>query len=195
MRMRELDPLLLDDVRRDEPGAYDRLLDAVLPVVLQWCARLGGPRVDAEDAAHDVCVVLLRRVGAIRDAQRFPAWLFGTTRRVLAQHRRRAWVRRWVPGLLIEAVDPDADPFRAAELSEQARAVQATLDDLSEREREILVLFDVEDRSESEVAEILDIPLGTARSRVRAARERFRRSAARHRLAAPLVAIPREDRS
>jgi DNA-directed RNA polymerase specialized sigma24 family protein len=45
------------------------------------------------------------------------------------------------------------------------------------------------------VAEILDIPLGTARSRLRAAREAFRRSARRHQLVAPVVELAREGRS
>jgi len=56
--------------------------------------RLGGPRIDAEDAAHDVFLVVFRRLPDLDDPQAFRSWLFGITRRVVAAHRRRAWVRR-----------------------------------------------------------------------------------------------------
>jgi RNA polymerase sigma-70 factor (ECF subfamily) len=182
----------IDAARREVPGARDALLDAVLPLVLDWCARLGGPRVDAEDACHDVCLVLLAKLHTVSDADRFASWLFGTTRRVLAQHRRRAWLRRWAPGVVVEAVDHGANPARDAERSDTSRRVQATLEGLGDSDREVLVLFDLEERTESEVAELLDIPIGTARSRLRAARQRFRTRSRAHGLAPDVAEFRRE---
>lgn len=191
MPYENIDPALIDAFRRGGPGARDELLEAVVPLILGWCARLGGPRVDAEDASHDVCIVLLTRIGSVREPERFPAWLFGVTRRVLAQHRRRAWIQRWVPGLALEPADPRADPGLDAEASETTRRVRLALEDLSAPHREVLVLFDLEERPESEVADLLDIPLGTARSRLRAARENFRKAARRHDVALPVVELAR----
>jgi len=190
MTAANVEPALVEAARRGDTAAREVLLDRALPLILQWCARLGGPRVDAEDAAHDVGVVLLTRLTELREPDRFGAWLFGVTRRVLAQHRRTAWLKRWVPGFGTERVEGDADPLRDAEISETTRRVQAALEDLSEPHREALVLFDLEERTESEVAELLDIPLGTARSRLRAAREAFRRAARKHHLHAEVVALP-----
>jgi RNA polymerase sigma-70 factor, ECF subfamily len=180
---------LLHAARRGDEGARDELIDHWLPTVVQWCARLGGPRVDPEDAAHDVFVVVLTRLDAIREPERFPSWVFGVTRRVLAQQRRRAWFARWVPGADYDAVAPGHDPDEGAALSETSRRVQAALEELPEAQRTVLVLCDLEERTDSEVADLLDIPLGTVRSRLRLARERFRRLAPRFRLTGGVVAI------
>jgi RNA polymerase sigma-70 factor (ECF subfamily) len=153
--------------------ARDRIFDQWLPVVLRWCAHLGGPGVDPEDAAHDVFLVVLRRLDALYDEEHLAAWLFGITRRVLAQHRRRAWVRRWVPGFTADPPDPSAGPARLVAVSETGRAVQSVLDSLPLAERQVLVLCLLEDRSDREVSEMLGIPHGTVKSRMRRARARF----------------------
>ncbi len=168
------EPALVEAAARGEPGARDKLVDHWLPVVLGWCARLGGPKVDPEDAAHDALIVMLDRLHSLRDPGCFSSWLFGITRRVLAKHRRQAWVKRWVPGLIPEAVDSEASPFHCYWLSETSRRVQQALEQLPPAQREVLVLCDLEERTDLEVAELLDIPLGTVKSRLRLARRKFR---------------------
>lgn len=153
-------------------SAGDRLVREWLPVVVRWCARLGGPGIDAEDVAHDVFIVALRKQQEIYDESHTSAWLFGVTRRVLAQHRRRAWFRRWLPGVVTEAVDP-VGPARIHALSETAAQVHVALQQLAEREREVLVLSLLEERPDSEVSAMLGIPIGTVKSRLRRAREQF----------------------
>jgi RNA polymerase sigma-70 factor (ECF subfamily) len=146
--------------------------------------------VDPEDAAHDVFLVVLTRLAGLRDPERFPSWVFGITRRVLAQHRRRAWWSRWVPGASYDAIEPGRDPHERAALSETARRVQAALEELPDDQRTVLVLCDLEERVDSEVANLLDVPVGTVRSRLRLAREKFRRLAPRHRIGADVIALP-----
>ena len=177
--------------RDGDADAQDALVARALPALLAWCARLGGPRVDPEDAAHDVMIVVLARLHTLEHPERFPSWVLGITRRVLAQHRRRAWLRRWIPGVADEAPDWTNHPGVRAELSELSRRVHAVLSELPEAQREVLVLCDLEERSDSEVADLLQIPLGTARSRLRLARARFLSVAARHGLTgADLAELP-----
>ncbi len=164
---------------RGGSGERDRLLDVWLPVVVRWCGHLGGPGVDAEDAAHDVFIVALRRMDRLYDEAHLAAWLFGITRRVLAQHRRRAWVRRWVPGLTVDVADPARGPAALVVADETAARVRAVLAQLPLAERQVLLLCLVEDRSDREVAEMLGIPHGTVKSRMRRARARFLEVAAR----------------
>jgi RNA polymerase sigma-70 factor, ECF subfamily len=190
MAMLHLDPDLVPAAREDLPGARDALLDACLAPVLAWCRRLGGSKVDAEDAAHDVLVVVLTRLGQLEQDDRFESWLYGVTRRVLAGHRRKAWVRRWVPGKLPEAIDPGASPFAEAALSETAAEVRDVLDRLPARQREVLVLCEVEDRTDVETAELLGVPVGTVKSRLRLARNRFRSIAQRRPTLATLYEAP-----
>lgn len=162
-----------------DPAAIDALLVAWGPTVVRWCGRLGGPRIDAEDAAQDVLERVLRKLGGLRDPATFPAWLFATCRGVIAQHRRRAWLRRWVGAPDESVIDPgpraDADPVAAG--------VHAALDELSAELREVLVLCDLEERPAPEVARLVGLPEGTVRSRLRRARVDFAAVARRRGLA------------
>jgi RNA polymerase sigma-70 factor (ECF subfamily) len=154
-----------------DPAAVDALIVAYGPTVLRWCARLGGPRIDAEDAAQDVLERVLRKLHGLGDPATFPAWLFTTCRGVIAQHRRRAWFRRWVG-------EPDAataDPARPRD--PDVGRVHDVLERLPGELREVLVLCDLEERPAPEVAVLVGVPEGTVRSRLRRARAEFGRVA------------------
>ncbi len=164
---------LIDATLDGHPGAREALARCFLPMVIGWCTRLGGPRVDPEDAAHDILLIALTRLDKLRARSAWRAWLYGITRRVLARHRRAAWVRRWVDDLRPDTRDESAGPAERAVLSERAGQVQRILEGLPARQREVLVLCDAEERSAPEVAAMLGIPEGTVRSRLRSARQRF----------------------
>lgn len=161
-------------VRRGDAAAIDALCEDWMPTVLQWCRRMAGPRVDADHAAQDVFLVVLRRVGTVHRPEQLPSWMFSVTRRVLAQHRRRAWVRKWVPGDVPDTPDPRRDPESLTERQVVSIQVRAVLDDLPEDLRAVLVLCDLEHRTDPEAADILGLKVGTAKSRLRRARQRFR---------------------
>lgn len=168
-------PLDPDALVRGEPAAIEAFYRAFATTVLRWVIRLGGPGLDAEDVAHDVFTVALRKVSSYRTAHGSPsAWLFGITRRVVANARRRARFRRWV-GLdsvpALEQPGPGADA-RLDQLKRR-RLVQEVLDGLSDAHREVLVLVDLESRTAPEVAEMVGISVGTVYSRVHHARKQF----------------------
>ncbi len=165
------------DVQRGEPNALEALLEEWLPVVLQWCRRLGGPRVDPDQAAQEIAIVVLRRIHTVRAAAAFPSWLFAVTRRVLAQHRRRHWGIRWNASAAVDRVAADTTPESHTQRQEEIAAVRAVIQRLPQTLREVLVLVDVEERSQPEAAELLSLPLGTVKSRLRRARLTFARQA------------------
>jgi RNA polymerase sigma-70 factor, ECF subfamily len=179
------DRALLEAARHADRAAMTALVETWGFAVLQWCTRLGGPGVDAEDAAQDVFVALLQDLGALRDPVAFPAWLMRVTRRVVARRRRSAWFRRVVGWSSFthephgdapsrpEEADPHGGPDANLERADDARVVLEILDDLPARLREVLVLCELESRTEAEAATLLGIPLGTVKSRTRRAREVF----------------------
>lgn len=145
-----------------------------MPVLYGWCNRLGAGRVDPEEAAHDVIMLLVGRIGTIVRPQQLPTWLFSTCQRVVANHRRRAWLKRWLPGV---SLDRRPAPDRTDAHSERrsvAQAVERVLDRMPARQRDVLVLCYIEERSVAEAAELLDIPAGTVKSRLFHARAAFR---------------------
>lgn len=183
-------PDLLSAAKRGDPEALARLIDAWIPVVLAWCKRLGGPGVDAQDAAQDVLITAMDRVSQVYTPEQFRAWLFGVTRRVLAKHRRSGWLRRWWGDGGHEPADTDSrGPEGHAERSQIGRRVQALLEKLPVHHREALVLCDMEHRTDEEVAELLAVPVGTVKSRLRRARIAFRELAIANGLGPAVQAI------
>jgi len=163
-------------VMDEAPGAMDRLLEAWLPVVVAWCGRFGGPKVNREDAAHDVLIVVLKNWRRVESPAKFRPWLFSVVRNVTSRHRGWAWIRRWVPG---EAPPDVADPYSTLrpEYSDTARWVWEVLDTLPAKQREVVVLCDLEGWTREEVAALLKISSGTVKGRLRLGREKFRRLA------------------
>lgn len=154
--------------------AFEAVVRACLPVVLGWCKRLSGTSVDPEDAAHDILVIVVDRMHGLRDPAAFPAWLFQITRKRLSSLRRRAWfgtMLEWEP------VDPRLDPEAQHTSNDCSRRVQALLDRLPEAQRMVLVLHDLEERSDAETAAMLGIPKGTVKSRLRLGRAALRKLA------------------
>lgn len=165
------------ELGRGDVAAAARLYDTYLDDVLGWCRRLGGGLLDPEDAAHDVFVVALARVGSFEGRSSLRTWLFGVTRRVLANHRRRARVRKFrerlsYSGQLL-ARDHRPDPAQNASLRERRELVHRCLDALSRKHREVLVLCSLEGRTGREAAELLGVPEATVYSRLHYARVAF----------------------
>jgi len=173
-------PALVPPALDGAPGAIDALAEAWLPHVYRWCHRLGGPVVDAEDAAHETLIIMCRRIDSLHGPAQFRSWLFNIARKVIANQRKRAWFKRWVPGASMrDQVSAGWGPERSLEARQTAVTVWKVLDSLSSTQREVLVLIELEERSAAEAAELLGLPTGTVKSRLRAGREAFRRAMSR----------------
>jgi len=174
------DPLRITAARAGDGDAWTGLVRAWGPAVLSWCRYQGGGAPDPEDAAHEVFIRLFRRIHRLRDPSRFRSFLYGITRRVISEHRRRAWWRRWAPGeAAAPARDGGHDPEARCALNEAARGIEEALARVPARFREVLVHCDVEGRAPAEVAALLGVSANTVRSRLARGRARFRLEAAR----------------
>lgn len=147
------------------------------------CRVLRSMQVDPasiEDLAQDVFIVLHRRLDDYDASRDVRSWLWGIARRTASAHARSAHrAQRRLQAL------PDPEPVGApddrVELRQRADVVAEFLASLSEDQREVFVLIELESMSAPEVARTLELKLNTVYSRLRAARERFKRAVARHR--------------
>jgi RNA polymerase sigma-70 factor (ECF subfamily) len=133
--------------------------------------RLGVRDVDLEDLAHEVFLKVHGRLDDYDTARPMRPWLFGFAYRVAADHRRLARHRLEVLGAPVEAVDPVRPPDERIEADEERVLVDAALAQMSFERRAVLVLHDVEELPVPAIAEELGIPLNTAYSRLRLARD------------------------
>ena len=133
--------------------------------------RLGVREADVDDAAQKVFMTLSRKLVDVSVGGE-KAFLFAIATRIAANERRSAMRKREAP---IEdmGVDGPADDSMHRELERRdARAMlDMALDSLTPELREVFVLFELEELTGAEVAEVVGIPSGTVASRLRRARE------------------------
>lgn len=165
-----------------DPQRLRAMIDAHYDFIWRSVRRLGVRADMVEDAVQQVFLVAARKVGDIADGSE-KSFLFGTAVRVASDARKRAHVRREIA---TDALEEAADDVPSAEDLLDQRRARALLDRvLAEMDldlRTVLVLYELEEMSTPEIAALLGIPLGTAASRLRRAREdlegRMRRLAA-----------------
>jgi RNA polymerase sigma-70 factor, ECF subfamily len=152
---------------------YDRLAGQALAVAI----RVLGSRPEAEEVVQDVFVEVWTRA-ALFDATRGSArtWVLSMTRnRAIDRVRSRGAVARMVDGVRGEVAVSSAgtSPLEGVEQREAREQIQTALEVLSAEQRQVLELGYFEGLSQSEIAERLGQPLGTIKSRVRAAMEKL----------------------
>jgi len=146
--------------------------------------RLGVPDRDLEDVAHDVFVVVHRKLADYDASRPLRPWLFGICFRTALDRRRKFSIAREQPtlheGELGRVADhAGVDAFAVVQHHEQQALVQAALSTLPLEQRAVFVLHELEGTSIADCAAILEAPLNTLYSRLRLARAAFARAVSR----------------
>jgi RNA polymerase sigma-70 factor (ECF subfamily) len=146
--------------------------------------RLTDTEADALDASQEIFVRIWKGLPGFRGEAKLSTWVFQIAWNFLRAHRRRLGKQPYVVGEgrnderpVTETIpDTAADPERRLVAVEALDRVDAALRCLPEGQRVVLWLRDGEDLSYDEIARVLDIPIGTVRSRLARARQALRRS-------------------
>ena len=150
---------------------FEALYRAHAPFVVRLLRNLGVREADVPDVAQDVFVVISRKLGEVELRSTLRAWIYGVCYRTAANYRRRsAFTRERLYAVPPEAAQSDRSGVRAAAKLDLLRA----LDRLSDAQRTIFVLYEVEQLTMAEVAEVVGCPPTTAYSRLYAARRSLR---------------------
>lgn len=170
-----MDLAIVERARRGDAEAFDMLVRSEMPAVYRRALAILGSEADARDAAQEAFVSAWRELPRLRDPERFEAW-FGriglNACRMALRHRGRV---REIPAEAVLAGRATPDDSRAvAERDALSRAFgRLPLD-----QRAILALHHVEGRPLAEIAGVLDVPLGTVKSRLHGARAALERALA-----------------
>jgi len=132
--------------------------------------HLGIPPSDLEDVCHDVFLVVQRRAPDFGWRSSVRTWIYGIALRTASDYRKRAF-RRYERTVEQVPEAPSAeDQHDELERTALRARLGALLGQLSEGQREVFVLYEVEELPMREVAEVVGCPLQTAYSRLHAAR-------------------------
>lgn len=164
---------LLARCRAHDDAAWRELYEAHFELVYRTARRLGTPASEAEDVAHDVFVVVYRKLDQF-EGGRLTTWLYRITANLVSDRHRRRRVREaflslrtWI------GAEPVESPERIAEKNSASRAVERVLARMSPKKREVFALFELEGMSGEEIAERVGAPINTVWTRIHHARRDF----------------------
>jgi RNA polymerase sigma-70 factor, ECF subfamily len=168
---RALDPTMAGQA---SAPSFDDVYAAHVAFVWRVLRTLGISDAQIEDAVQDVFVVVHRRLCEFEGRAAITTWLFAIARRVASAYRRRAAAT----SSRTEALHDDDHAAHTDTFADMSRAQAATtvleiLQQLDEDKRVVFALVELEQLSVPEVAQILDLNLNTAYSRLRLARRAF----------------------
>lgn len=150
---------------------YTELYEQHFEFVWRSARYLGEPHATLDDAVQDVFLVAYRRFQDFEARSSPRTWLFAITLRVVGDHRRS--LRRKTR--LLDSVrrmfsSSVPTPFDHTEHAERGRTLMAALERLSDEQRAVFVMADIEELSAPEIAAVLRVNVNTVYSRLRTAR-------------------------
>jgi RNA polymerase sigma-70 factor (ECF subfamily) len=152
--------------------AFEELVRTQQHRVYGLALRMLGSPAEAQDIAQEAFLRAHRGLAEFRGDARLSTWLYAIVSRLclnrLAGTERR--LARHGEEALSRLVDARPGPDQALERGELEEALHRAIGELPEERRIVVVLRDVEGRAYEEIAEILDLPVGTVRSRLHRAR-------------------------
>lgn len=156
-------------LQRGDHAALAALVDRHYDPLMGYLYRMTrGDRALAQDLAQETFLRALRGIDSYQQARPFKAWLYAIATNLVRNHYNAADTRRtdnpaeeqdFANG---EAAEPDAALIAEAE----AQAVIAALDTLPHAQREVIILTFYQSLSQQAIADALEIPLGTVKSRL-----------------------------
>lgn len=173
-------------VRRSLEGdrwAFTELVDRYKGPIYNLAYRMLRQREDSEDVAQEVFLHVFRALDKFDPEQRFSPWIYRIASNLCLDKLRKnknIAVSLDAPlaedrGLYRQVPDPAAGPPEITEDAETRREIQSAIDALPEKYRLIVILRHTRDLAYEEIAEAMDLPLGTVKTRLFRAREFLRR--------------------
>ncbi len=163
-----LDEELVARVQAGDMLAFRELFRLHKNNVARLVQRMTGRRSDVDDLIQEVFLQVHRSIGRFHGKSRFSTWLYRVTVNVVLMHRRAARSRPTLVEQPETMVPEDRQPLPDEQAARAARVrVFATLlEELSEKKRVVFILHELEGMAAAEIAEVVEAPVLTVRTRL-----------------------------
>lgn len=151
--------------------AMEELLALIEPDVMQRCQRILPHRLDAEEAAQDALMAVVRRIGSFEGRSKFSTWLYMVSSNAAVDTYRKLKRRATDPGEMPELTENR----RTSVIAGTRIDLLDALEQVDAKFGEAVVLRDMQGLDYSEIADLLGIPTGTVKSRIHEGRQRLQR--------------------
>ena len=175
---------LISRAKEGDQDAFGQLVLTHQNKVYTLCVHLLGSREDAEDLAQEAFLKAWRSLDGFLGESSFTTWMHRLTTNLCLDHLRKQSRRQNVSvavslddeeATVPEPVDQSGDPHEELERAERQRALAKRLQELPEHYKKPLVMREVGGMSYQEIADALELDLGTVKSRIARARESLRK--------------------
>ncbi len=176
---------LVTALRQGVEEAYEILIQRYQQPVFNLVCRLLNDPSDACDIVQEVFLKVFRNIGSFRGNSSLKTWIYRIAvneaynhRRWFSRHQRQEiamGAEEGMPSYEDSLADPGRTPFDQAADHETRALVESALEKLNAKFRVAVVLRDIEDLSYEEIATVLDVSLGTVKSRILRGREALRK--------------------
>lgn len=174
------DAVLIRQCQGGDRSAFDSLVRQYETKAFQYAYRLTHDSDEAADIVSEAFVRVYNAIGNFRGQSAFGTWLYRILTNCYLDHRKKDKSRfhtsletnvQLDTGEVERQIEDDsAGPDEEMERNAREEAVQAALSQMPDYQKSMLIMYHVENLSYEQIAEALDLPLGTVKSRLNRAR-------------------------
>ncbi|MFO7294684.1 MAG: sigma-70 family RNA polymerase sigma factor [Clostridia bacterium] len=170
--------LLVEKAQNGDVLAFEELVSFYAKKIYNYCYRMTNNREDAEDLAQEVFIKVYRNLKSFKRDSRFSTWIYRIAYNTCVDRYRKSKKLDTVSlnygkdedAVEIQLVSDDPLPEEEVIKKERYRKLQACIASLKPEYKTALILRDIQNYSYAEIAEILQVPLGTVKSHISRAR-------------------------
>lgn len=171
-------------IKKGDQNAYADIVDLYKDKIYRLCYRMLGNRHEAEDIAQEAFIRAYVNIHTYNPNMKFSSWLYRIATNLAIDKIRKkkpdAYLDEEISGtdgltMYSQLSSNEASPEETLESMELQETVQKAIEKLPEKYRSVIVLKYIEDLSLQEISEILDLPLGTVKTRIHRGREALRK--------------------
>jgi RNA polymerase sigma-70 factor (ECF subfamily) len=159
--------------RQGDEDAWSALVSATVKQLYRLCASYAPSAAEAEDLTQEIYFKLWENLYQYRAGSNFMAWAWRVAKNLIIDSHRRCRREReaaWLDPEILDRLPGAEDPQEKTERRQRLRFIATALRQLDERLAELVLLRDFAGLSYQEIAEGLDLPIGTVKSRLNRAR-------------------------
>jgi len=173
------DELLIQKFQKEDIAAFNEIVLRYKDRLINFLFRYTGNLETAEDIAQDTFIKLYKNKHMYIEIAKFSTWFYTVAINETNTYLRKSKKNHTIsvdsfddqdkPVFEFQSNDPT--PFDKININDEHFFVQKAINNLDDKHREIIILRDIQNLEYEEISKILDIPLGTVRSRINRARE------------------------
>ena len=176
------DTTLISRFKNGDKSAFEEIVVKYKDKIYNLCRHMLRDPQNAEDAAQDVFLKAYQALPKFQPEASLYTWLYRIATNTCIDYKRKPLLESLFGGpegeerIIHDRASDEPSPERLYESKEIDRALHECLEKLSPKLRAIIILLEIEELSYEEIAETLDISLGTVKSRIARAREDLKKS-------------------